>query len=377
MLKMEGEIMRILFITNIPSPYRIDFFNQLGQEHELKVIFEAKKNKNDTRNEDWYKKEIVNFKAVFLKEGSMEDRKINWKILKYLKRNNQDIIIMTNYAYFTELLAILFLKIKRIPYLLEVDGGIIKKEKTLKRFFKSFIIRNAKGYISPSKNTDEFLNYYGVSNDIIYRYPFSSLKKNEILKSPINYKEKKRIRKELNIKEKKLVLSVGRFIPIKGFDTLIKSSAFLSEDIAICIIGGQATAEYIELVSKHKLTNLYFFNFKNKDELKKYYKAADLFVLPTRGDIWGLVINEAMSFGLPVITTDRCVAGLELIENYKNGFIIPINDEKKLAQKINLIFLNENIRKTMEKENIKKINNYTIEEMVNKHSDILRSIKGE
>lgn len=369
--------MRILFITNIPSPYRIDFFNQLGQEHELKVIFEAKKNKNDTRNEDWYKKEIVNFKAVFLKEGSMEDRKINWKILKYLKRNNQDIIIMTNYAYFTELLAILFLKIKRIPYLLEVDGGIIKKEKTLKRFFKSFIIRNAKGYISPSKNTDEFLNYYGVSNDIIYRYPFSSLKKNEILKSPINYKEKKRIRKELNIKEKKLVLSVGRFIPIKGFDTLIKSSAFLSEDIAICIIGGQATAEYIELVSKHKLTNLYFFNFKNKDELKKYYKAADLFVLPTRGDIWGLVINEAMSFGLPVITTDRCVAGLELIENYKNGFIIPINDEKKLAQKINLIFLNENIRKTMEKENIKKINNYTIEEMVNKHSDILRSIKGE
>lgn len=369
--------MRILFITNIPSPYRIDFFNQLGQEHELKVIFEAKKNKNDTRNEDWYKKEIVNFKAVFLKEGSMEDRKINWKILKYLKRNNQDIIIMTNYAYFTELLAILFLKIKRIPYLLEVDGGIIKKEKTLKRFFKSFIIRNAKGYISPSKNTDEFLNYYGVSNDIIYRYPFSSLKKNEILKSPINYKEKKKIKKELNIKEKKLVLSVGRFIPIKGFDTLIKSSAFLYEDIAICIIGGQATAEYIELVSKYKLTNLYFFNFKNKDELKKYYKAADLFVLPTRGDIWGLVINEAMSFGLPVITTDRCVAGLELIENYKNGFIIPINDEKKLAQKINLIFSNENIRKTMEKENIKKINNYTIEEMVNKHSDILRSIKGE
>ena len=65
------------------------------------------------------------------------------------------------------------------------------------------------------------------------------------------------------------------------------------------------------------LKNVYFIPFQNSDIIELYFKAADLFVFPTREDIWGLVINEAMANALPIITTDRCVAGLELIENEK------------------------------------------------------------
>lgn len=54
--------------------------------------------------------------------------------------------------------------------------------------------------------------------------------------------------------------------------------------------------------------------------------AADIFVHPTREDIWGLVVNEAMAKGLPVITTDRCVAGLELIKNESVGRIVPVEN---------------------------------------------------
>ena len=50
--------------------------------------------------------------------------------------------------------------------------------------------------------------------------------------------------------------------------------------------------------------------------------ASDLFVLPTREDIWGLVINEAMSFGLPIITTRKCIAGTELITDGENGYLL-------------------------------------------------------
>lgn len=122
------------------------------------------------------------------------------------------------------------------------------------------------------------------------------------------------------------------------------------------------------------LTNVHFINFKSKDELIKYYKASDLFVLPTRGDVWGLVINEAMAHGLPVITTDQCVAGIELIKNDENGFIIPVNDSGMLKRRIVEILENEQNAEKMSRENLKKIKGYTIEKMAVKHINIFKSI---
>ena len=81
------------------------------------------------------------------------------------------------------------------------------------------------------------------------------------------------------------------------------------------------------------LKNINFLEFEKKEVLYKYYKAADLFILPTREDIWGLVINEAMAHGLPVITTKKCVAGMELVIKGVNGEIVEVEDftEMRLA----------------------------------------------
>ena len=102
---------------------------------------------------------------------------------------------------------------------------------------------------------------------------------------------------------------------------------------------------------------------KTKKELSEYYKAADIFVLPTREDIWGLVINEAMAYGLPVVTTNKCVSGVELVKDYKNGFIINVDDVKQLAYAINLILSDDILREKMSKESLKTIDKYTIENM--------------
>ena len=63
---------------------------------------------------------------------------------------------------------------------------------------------------------------------------------------------------------------------------------------------------------------MHFIAFQEKEMLEKYYIAADVFILLTRGDVWGLSINEAMANALPVITTDRCIAGIELVEQNGN-----------------------------------------------------------
>ncbi|MFJ5768869.1 glycosyltransferase family 4 protein [Psychrobacillus sp. NPDC093180] len=363
--------MKVLIISNIPSPYRIDFFNELGKAVDLTVIFEAKLANEIKFN--WNLEEIKWFKAKFLKESNIEEKKVDWSILKYIKKNYYDVIIVTSYAYLTEMVALLTLKFKKIPYYLEIDGGLIRTDENyFKSKLKSFLISNAKGYFSPSKSSDDFLVYYGADREQIYRYPFTSLKREDILNEVIQADEKSVLKKQLNIQEEKVVLSVGRFIHGKGFDVLLNACNEIGKDIGVYIVGGNPTDEYVKLKNKYNLTNVHFIGFKTKEELKNYYKAADLFVLPTRGDVWGLVINEAMCHGLPVITTDKCVAGIELIENYRNGFIVPVDHSGELSEKMNIILEDMETKNNMSNQNLEVIRKYTIENMVNKHLEILK-----
>jgi len=144
----------------------------------------------------------------------------------------------------------------------------------------------------------------------------------------------------------------------------------LGKDIGIYLVGGEPTKEYIEQKERLGLTNLYFVPFKKKEEIKDYYKAADLFVLPTREDCWGLVINEAMAAGLAVITTNMCIAGAELVKDDENGYIVNAGSSKELYHAIVKAFSDEEKLKAMGKSSLSKIKDYTIENMAKVHMDI-------
>lgn len=360
--------MNVLFITNIPAPYRIDFYNELGKSINLTVIFEAKG--AEGINFNWNIDEIKYFKAIFLNEGNIKEKRVDWKIFKYLNEKKYDHIVITNYSYFTEMAALIYMKIKRIPYYFETDGGLIRKENIIKRYYKKFLVSNAKGYFSPSKSSDEYLIFYGALKNRIFRYPFTSLKSKNILNDTCTKEEKIELRKLLGIKEKFVILAVGQFIHRKGFDILLKACKNLEDDVGVYIIGGKITKEYLDIIKEFKFKNIYFEEFKTNHELQQYYKSADVFILPTREDIWGLVINEAMANGLPIITTNACVAGLELVNNNKNGFIINTNDEIELLKKIQFLLKNTNKLKSMQRESLNNIRNYTIEGMVQAHLNV-------
>lgn len=88
----------------------------------------------------------------------------------------------------------------------------------------------------------------------------------------------------------------------------------------------------------HKLDNIHFIDFIEHDKISNYLKASDLFVLPTRSDVWGLVVNEAMASGLPVITTNMCVGGVELVDDSDNGYIVDVDNTRQLSDAITKYF---------------------------------------
>ncbi|MHC1682800.1 MAG: glycosyltransferase [Clostridiaceae bacterium] len=361
--------MKIIYITNIPSPYIVNFLNELGKYCELTAIFE--RNSSKERDDSWKEFAFINFNGVILKGLDLGvDKALCPQIIKFIKKNVYDQIIIANPCTPTGIVAIEYMKLRKIQYVIQSEGGFAKDGKGIKERFKKHIISGAKQYFSTTKAGDEYFITYGAKKEAIVKYPFTSLYKKDILITVPTEYEKLAIREKLGIKEEKIILSVGRFIYIKGYDILLKACKNIDKTVGIYIVGGKPTELEIKLKNILHLDNVHFIGYKLNDEIKEYYKMADLFVLPTRGDTWGLVINEAMAHGLPVITTNKCIAGLELVNDNENGFIIPSEDEKALANKINYLLYNNQLRQAMCNKSLEKIQWYTFENMAKTHIEI-------
>lgn len=93
-------------------------------------------------------------------------------------------------------------------------------------------------------------------------------------------------REILKMHERFVVLYVGQIIYRKGSDILLLAAKMLSTEIGVYLVGENPTAEYLEMIKAYNITNVHFEGFKNKKELENYYRAADVFVLLTREDVW-------------------------------------------------------------------------------------------
>lgn len=360
---------RVLFITNYPSPYRVCFYDELAKYMDVTVLFSDRIEDKKHRSAEWFISGEGRFKAVQLKKrvATIGGRDLCLDVISWLKQK-WDAIIVCGYAYPTIVLAMIYMRLHRIPFYMEVDGGLIRETSGPRLWLKKLLVSQADAWISSGKQTTAYLVHYGAKEDAMHLYPFTSLWEKEIASRVPDEEEKVQLRKKLDMPEKKIVLYVGRYDPKKGMEDLLHASPEIDADAGIYFVGGAAEETHQMFCKEKGLTNVHFVGFKKKDALEAYYRAADLLVLPTWSDVWGLVINEAMAHGLPVITTEQCVAGMELVENGVNGYIIPARDQEALAAAVNRV-LAADYRK-MGEASLEKIRPYTIENMAKAHVEI-------
>lgn len=361
---------KILFATNFASPYRVDFFNFLGKSCDLTVAYERRKALH--RDAGWVGNQACFYQEIYLKTKPVgTSRSRGRALVKLLEAETYDFIIFSGYASPTIRRAIVYCRLRKIPYYIEYDGGFNKKEPFYKTIVKRYLVKNAQGHFITCQEFEKYLLRLGVPQERLIMYPFSSLNQRDILAVSLTYEEKKRRKADLNISAEYAILSVGRFIYSKGFDFLMKAFAQMKNRCVLYIVGGQPTEEYIQIKNELGLDHVHFVDFMSKEELKRWYQACDLFVLPTRQDVWGLVINEAMSNGLPVISTQRCIAALELVENGINGYVVPVDDVDSLALRMDELAGDSKKCKMMGDASLRKIREYTIENMAETHKSAL------
>ena len=124
---------------------------------------------------------------------------------------------------------------------------------------------------------------------------------------------------------------------LKGVDLLVEALSILIREkkyrIGMMIVGdGPKKTSILEKFHKINLQHFHFAGFQNQSHLPNYYYAADVLVVPSVKEPWGLVVNEAMASGTPVIASDCVGASYDLIEVGKTGYVFKSNDQESLAK---------------------------------------------
>lgn len=311
------ENMRIFWVFNHPAPYKVEFFNRLGKDNELTVYFE--RTSEAGRNAIFYSKTPLTFHALLghpIKLGGINN--YSRRPLKYLKKHQDfDIIVLNGWKTWTERLCISYCRRHHIPYVFYINGGIVRpKENNIVYAIKSHYISKATYYMAPEECSKQYLLHYGAKEDRIILYPYGSIAEEERLQKPYDASGIEKLRKKLHIQGKKVYVSAGFFIERKNFEALIRVFAHMPKDHVLYLIGeGPLKEAYESLIKKLKLENVFVLPYMDHKDLFRFYRACDVFVFPSHEDIYGHVIIEALSQGLPVfsskfVNSARALAGL-------------------------------------------------------------------
>ncbi|MFY8331104.1 glycosyltransferase [Vagococcus carniphilus] len=352
---------KILIITTIKAPYRMDLFEELGNFFDLTVFFEQKN--EITRNEKWMSSEIINFTSIYSKkwDKSLAIPKID--LIKLLKMNTFDLVIFYEYSTPTALLGMQYCIVKRIPYLINNDGAFLKRDFIFKYLLKKHFVTNANGLLANGNSAVHYYLYYGAKIEQVNLHHFTSLKdadyeKKEMEKSGL-------LKKKLSIpKDANVYITVGRFIELKRIDFLINLWRKLPDNYILYIIGeGKLKKYYTDLINKYDLVNVKIIDFLSKEELFEYYEVSNALLFPSNNEVWGLVVQEALSRGVPVIGTVKSNAISEMIKNNENGFICRLDEDEWLS-KIKYLEGNNLLKTKIEKDNLLSGKKYTVEYQV-------------
>jgi len=222
-------------------------------------------------------------------------------------------------------------------------------------------------YIAVTKMEIPIIKGYGADDDHIHFIPHGV---NTDIFKPVDGSS---LKKKLGLENSDIMLYVGRIAKGKGVDKLIKILNLVkkkNKNIKLVIIGGDAGYLPIvkNLIQQYNLSKyITLVGYVSKFNLPEYYSMADLIVYPSRQEIFGLVLCEAMACGKTVIGSD-IMGPSEIILNGKTGYTSNFKDLNKVSETIVSLFDNRKLLTQMGKSGLKRVKEtYTWEKAAESH----------
>ena len=310
---------KVLYITNIESPYRVKFFNLLAEHCDLTVLYERENSSN--RDKTWAKSEKCSHRKKYLKGILVGNENVfSLGILKEIFKG-YDAIIVGCYNSPVQMLAMLAMRMFGIKFTINLDGEPFLGGTGIKSRLKKFFLSGAYGYLVAGEKAAQSVRD-ALNVERVVPYYFSSLTKAEITAHCLEAKTCKR---------GDTILVVGQYFDYKGMDVALEAARMDSQHHYKFVGMGSRTELFCKDFVGKIPANVEIIPFLQKKELEEEYKKCAMLVLPSRQECWGLVVNEAASFGTPIVSTWGSGAAVEfLAENYPQYLAQPGDPESLL-----------------------------------------------
>jgi glycosyltransferase involved in cell wall biosynthesis len=358
---------RVVLLTEIIAPYRTPVFNALARcaDIDLEVVFLAE---NDPSLRQWevYKDEI-SFRYEVLpswrKRLGKHNVLLNSGLSATLEKARPDAVICGGYNYLASWQSLFWARQRKIPFVAWVESNARdhRSGDRATEFLKGKFLRSCAAVIVPGKSSFGYVRGYSVPEEIIFTAP-NAVDTELFARNAEEARRRARERREELGLPPRFFLYVGRLVPEKGVFELLHAYGTLSQDlkaqIGLVFVGdGAARASLV----RDAPDGVQFVGFAQRDQLSNYYGLADALVFPTHSDPWGLVVNEAMACGLPIIASDAAGCVADLVTDGWNGRVVAPSRVEDLASAMTELAQDQVLRTTMGNHSRERISAYSPE----------------
>lgn len=335
---------KLAILTSHPIQYQAPLFKKISEcpEIDLTVYFKKKMGVTASYHDKEFKK-MVKWDVPLLEGYSFKFLSAPFDLMIELQTFSYDAMMLYGWNSWTNIFAYTLARLKKIKILMYGENPMNqeKKKSGLLQIIKKTILRFLFGHASAilfiGKENRKFYEWLGVSERKLFYMPYAV--DNDRWRS-----ELKKLRK--HSREKPVILFVGKLIAKKRPLDLIRAFAPFDEMGELVMVGEGELRKKLELyVRCEGIQNVRFAGFVSQKNLPEYYGGSDIFVLPSGiGETWGLVVNEAMNFSLPVIVSDFAGCAEDLVIHGKNGFVYSTGNVEELRRYIGMLLESEDVR---------------------------------
>lgn len=346
---------RIALVTNNPPPYRIPVFERLSRMPGviLQVIFCSKR-------EPYRQWDLppMNFNHVFLRERFIAkgDKIIhnNPDVISALRKFAPDVVV-TDGFYPTQLYAFGYALMKGAAHVPLTDGTDISERALSKvhKLLRRIVYARSSAFISASCGGDRLYQSYGAAPERCFKSYLCI--DNDMYAGAPGFAEKRYD-----------MIFCGRIEPGKSpafaLDVAVETARKLKRKVSILFVGSGSLEDSVkEAAARHATyVDAHFHGFATQKELPELYRSARIFLFPTRGDVWGVVGNEACAAGLPVIVSPHAGVAGELVLDGQNGFVCALN-AGLWAERATLLLTQPDVWQAFSRRSLSIVGDYTFD----------------
>ena len=333
--------LRVLLVAPAPVRYRMGFFEELSSHPriQLTVLYcggDASRGPRLDRLPGPRSHFLWGFSLPSF-SGAKTPHYINPSVIKWALPSRADVLVVSGYGFPTALLAAAGAHLERLPWILwsETNRHSVGRRNGpagwLKRRVVETLVSSAGAFFVPGTLAADYLQDLGASAERIFRVANTCdvhAWHTEVSKLR---QEAAAIRSELRVGSGPVVATVGRLLPDKGFSDLVRAfGALLVEmpEAHLLIVGEGPSRSALERMAQAAggAARIRFLGGRNERVVQRILAISDVFCLPSWQETWGVVVNESLAAGVPVIVTRKVGAARDLVESTGAGVVVKERD---------------------------------------------------